>query len=187
MRKRFFLLTMMFLAFNLLSQVSTSKQEQKLCHKIYGIAIDSFLTSKPLHVFLIDSTDNRHIQEFNFSEQLDKFDSDWIVFLKDADIRKSALPKLKLKQTKSIHTIRLINSDTLFRIQAEKYQIGKGIEERFGWVDGWMTISTPIVSRNKDKAIVEISYTRDIKDGHGGMLFLDYSAIHANMGSLVTL
>jgi len=167
------LLIMLCMFYVMLSQKSTSKKELDLYNKIYGIAIDSFLSSKPLHVFLIDRTYNRHIQEFNFSQQLDKFDSDWIVFLKDADIRKSALPTLKLRQTKSIHTIRLLNSDTLLKIQAEKYQVGKGIEDRFGWIDGWVTISTPIISRNKDKAIVEINYTRDIKDGHGGMLFLE--------------
>jgi len=43
----------------------------------------------------------------------------------------------------------------------------------YGWVDGVMTASTPIFSTKKDKAIIEISYTRDDLDGKGGIFLLE--------------
>ena len=147
-------LLMMGLCFSLsLSCQDPSKKELKLYRQLYGIALDSFVEKKPSHFVLIDSSDNKAIKTINFSKYLNssglaktfQMDSFWVDFLRMADLKKTTLQKTKLKDIKTIHTVRYFNRDTIFKIQRE----------------------------NHDKAIVEISYTRDELDGNGGILLLE--------------
>ena len=175
-------LLMMGLCFSLsLSCQDPSKKELKLYRQLYGIALDSFVEKKPSHFVLIDSSDNKAIKTINFSKYLNssglaktfQMDSSWVDFLRMADLKKTTLQKTKLKDIKTIHTVRYFNRDTIFKIQRENHDVGKGIVNPYGWIDGVMTVSTPILSKNHDKAIVEISYTRDELDGNGGILLLE--------------
>ncbi len=182
MKKNYFLsLAIMLIATSLLSQDFLSKKEMKLYHKIWGVALDSFLHSKSTHFVLFDSTENISIRETDFLDyvhymRLTKnpgLDSSWLLFLEDADEKKSNLLKIKLSQIKSIHTIRLFNRDTFFAKQATTLRVGAGIVEPYGWVAGYARISTPILSKKKDKAIVVIGFERGILNGNGGFLLLE--------------
>jgi len=171
----------LFISSTTFSQKVISQKEVTEYLKIYGIALNNFLNFEPSHFVLIDNTDNQEIQAFNFLESLDyltrledpNLDSNWLNFIKDADRAKAVLPTIKLKEINSVHTIRLLVRDTFLKFQRESNEVGMGIISPYGWVDGWMTISTPIISKNKDKAIIEISYVRDELDGYGGVLFLE--------------
>ena len=164
----------------LFSQNTPTKKELKFYHEIYGIAIDSFLNTKPTFFFLVDSPDNRRIKDFNFTELVDdlsrtkytNLNSDWLDFLKECDNRKFFLQSFSLKPIKSIHSIKLTNKDTLFKILSEQYKPGNDLMNKYGWINGWMTISNVILSKKKNKAIVEISHTISSLNGQGAILLL---------------
>jgi hypothetical protein len=165
----------------LLSQVIPSKKELIIYHKIYGIAIDSFLNSKPTFLFLVNSTDNKRIRQFDFKELVDylsrskysKLDSSWIDILKECEVRKHSFQSFSLDKIKSTHSIKLINRDTLFTILNDQYRPGNDLIKKYGWINGWMTVSNIFLSKNKNKAIVEISHTKSLQNGHGAILLLE--------------
>ena len=174
-RKVVFLIVILFSSLSLLSQKSFSKNELTSLQKLYGIALDSFVERKPSHFVLVDSSENAAIKEFNFSGLANNshLDSSWANFLILADSKKGSLQKIKFGKIKTIHTVRYFNRDTILKIQRNSHDVGSGIVPPYGWVDGVMTISTPIFSTKKDKAIIEISYTRDELDGKGGVILLE--------------
>lgn len=145
-----------------------------------GISFKNKMVKRVVLIFIILVICSTSFSQ-NFSENLDylkrledpNLDSNWLNFIKNADKAKAVLTTIKLNEINSVHTIRLMVRDTFLKAQRENNEVGMGIISPYGWVDGWMTMSTPILSRNKDKAIIEISYVRGELDGNGGVLFLE--------------
>ena len=176
MFRKIALLSIIFLSsFGLLSQKSFSKKDLKSLRELYGSALDSFVDKKPSHFVLVDSSDNTTIKDVNFTELAKDrhLDSSWIDFLHLVDLSRSTLQKIKLEKIRTVHTVRYFNRDTILKIQRANHDVGKGIVPLYGWIDGVMTVSSPILSAKKDKAIIEISYTMDELDGKGGVIFLE--------------
>lgn len=176
MIKKYFSLTVaLFFCLSLLSQEIFSKKDLKSLSYLYGIAVDSFVEKRPSHFVLIDSSDNAAFKEVNLSGFANDslLDSSWTNFLIQSDLKKTTLQTIKIDKIKTIHTVRYMNKDTILKIQRLNHDVGRGIVPPYGWIDGVMTVSTPILSTKKDKAIIEISYTRDELDGNGGVILLE--------------
>lgn len=174
-KKNSLLIVLLFFSCDLLPQKPFSKKDLMLLQKSYGVVIDSFVEKKPSHFVLIDSSDNAAIKEVDFSELAKdpNLDSSWIKFLLLADSKKTTLQKIKLEKIKTIHTVRYYNRDTIFKIQRKNHNVGSGIVDPYGWIDGLMSVSTPILAEKKDKIIIEVNYTRDELDGKGGIYLLE--------------
>lgn len=153
--------------------VGQTKKELKLFKEIYRTTINYHFRYKikPFYFVLPNETVNKELPKIDFAEYKENArgnsmdftsDSAWIEFFKEADEKRKTLIRYTLPEIDSLDSIavRFTTKDSLDTVMSNGGFWGT-FQKTYGWAKGYLELSNVILSKKKDKAIIEINH-------HGG-------------------
>jgi hypothetical protein len=175
------ILTIVILQFFTSAIDAQSKREKKEIIRVYHIALNSSFNKEPHYFAMIDSTRNEGIRQFGFEDlwksmHVNKDSTlslSWISFLSIIKYADKSFERKKVPRLNTIHTIRILSEDSVRIFFEGNFQKDLGLVDKYGWAEGWIEISNVFFNDKRDKAVVEISHTRDPRDAYGDIFFLE--------------
>ena len=163
-----------------------TKKDFKLFEKIYSAILDDF-KENPTNFVIVDSTTNNAIDKTDYSTYMSYFsvparkgysaefilDSSWIHFLKEVEVKRQGLMPFPLPKIKSIHSLKKVKRNTISNALKSNANSWTGFYNTFANTKGWIELSNVILSKNRDKAIVELNHHGDSRTGAGNIYFLE--------------
>lgn len=176
-------ISLFFLSTQIFPQDVLSKNEEKQFKEIYKFVLDNYFDSTNSFI-LIDTTENLNISKIEFKKYfiasseigdpfLNRLDSSWLRFFLEIEQLKTPLRRFRLPNFSSTHSIRVVSKDSLKAAFNSDPLPWTGFWKTFGWANGWLELSDIILSKSKDKAIIEINHTKGELNGNGFIILIE--------------